>query len=530
MLLPMTDACVTRALALSAAVVAVGALATATGAPGAPARRETTVEPRLTTLPATVLDAGGRAALARTLPARWAVSADLRVPAGAELRVRIGGPGATLTLLGRRGVAAWRHVEATPGIAAVDGRTVRLSAGAGPPRLVLRSVRGRARVDTAIVSGDADPATLLLHRVAGIHATTPPGRFPVGTTVDGRRVYDGGWMRGFYAGALWQAARLDPGGPYEGWALQATLANFGAERVAVHDQGFMYGPSSLAAYERLCGAGTATPAALCDRLRASVITAAGTLRDLAASNAAAGTIPTNARGQEADTIIDSMMNLGILTWATHATGDPSYAALARRHAHDVGALLVRPDGATLQSVHVRRADGAVLFTHTHQGLADDSVWARGQAWAVYGFAQTGRALHAPALVAVSERAARYVALHLPPDGVPRFDYLAGPGAPLDVSAGVITAAGLYRLDAACRALPDACTQPGRWAPLASRMLDAALRGTQRSAAGGLLGMLGSQVYIYDGGKAWQRDGELVMGLDYALEALTARARLAAAPR
>jgi unsaturated chondroitin disaccharide hydrolase len=213
------------------------------------------------------------------------------------------------------------------------------------------------------------------------------------------------------------------------------------------------------------------------------------------------------------------MNLSLLAWATRATGHPGYATLARRHAAAVAGLLVRTDGSTAQSVHFRRKDGTVLRVHTHQGLDTASTWARGQSWALYGFAEIGQALKDPALVGVSERAARFVAMRLPAGGVPPWDYDAPAGVPRDVSAGVIGAAGLHRLASACQALPGACVEPDRWRPLAELLLSASLESTRTRPP---LGRLGSQVYTLGGRAAWDDDAELIFGLDYALEAIALR--------
>jgi unsaturated chondroitin disaccharide hydrolase len=220
---------------------------------------------------------------------------------------------------------------------------------------------------------------------------------------------------------------------------------------------------------------------------------------------------------EAETIVDSMMNVGLLLWAKGETGDAAYSKTAARHARNVARLLVRSDGSTAQAVDVRRSDGSVRRIHTKQGLSDSSTWARGQGWAVYGFAQTGAELRDPDLLAVAERAAGYVDSHLPASGVPLYDYDAPADAPVDTSAGVITAAGLLRLADACAALPGACHDGARWRPLGTRMLHASLEFARRRPP---LGFLGSQVYSLGGHARWDDRGEFLFGLAYALEAVS----------
>jgi unsaturated chondroitin disaccharide hydrolase len=357
------------------------------------------------------------------------------------------------------------------------------------------------------------PAALLLHRLAMIHFRLKPGQFPIGADT-GDHLYIGKptyWTSGFWPGALWQAAAL-VGQPFRGWALQATLRHLGYEHTATHDVGFMYGQSSLNGYLALCSGGHAR-AGLCSRLRRSVLAAAGELVKLAATNARAGTIPTGPRGVRADTIVDSMMNIAILPWATQVTGDLRYARVAARHAQRVAALLVRPDGSTIQSVSFDRATGRVVAKHTHQGISARSTWSRGQGWAVYGFAVAAAELHSAALLRVAERAAQYVAGHLPPSGVPLWDYDAPADAPVDVSAGVITAAGLFHLVAACRALGQPCP---RWRGLGRRMLGAALAHASPRPP---LGLLSGQEQDEHAVGCSCNGGELMFGLSYALEAV-----------
>jgi unsaturated chondroitin disaccharide hydrolase len=450
----------------------------------------------------------GRAHVVATPAPTWVASFDAR----GRLVVRAGGaPFLTLD-----SPARWRHVEATSEAVSIDGRALR----ARPGRALTLSISGRGAVRALILSAAGDRGALLLHRVVELHARVPTGQFPVGAGLDDRIHYgDRYWTSGFWPGALWQAAALAPsGGLFASWALAATLAHLGQERHPSHDVGFEYGESSLAGFNAFCAvpaaAGPRFGGSLCDRLRESVVRAADELVALAATNAHAGTIPTTPTS--GDTLIDSMMNIAILPFASRVTGDPAYVRLASGHAHRVAALLVRPDGSTIQSVTFDRATGQVLFTSTHQGLSAASTWSRGQAWAVYGFAVAASELHDRALLRVAVRTAGYVARHLPAGGVPRWDYDASPGAPLDVSAGVITAAGLLHLARACHALPGVCVRPQQWVALGRRMLRSALARTAQSPP---LGFLGHQVLNQHRPGRWYDGGELIFGLTYALEAL-----------
>lgn len=524
----------------------------------------------------------GSGSLVRPLPGTpWVVSFDVRLAPHSRLALTLGssatslrlsrGAGARLgytdggsqvyALSGRPGWApgGWRHVEATNGRLTIDGGSLPID-GRSPsidsrfgvattsglrsrPRTIGLGVsRGHADVSALVISAASDRSSLLLHRLAELHARIPRRRYPIGADLADRIHYGSTyWTRGFWPGALWQAAALAPaGGMFARWALQATIEHFGQERSDTHDVGFMYGESSLAAWRARCrgrqgrsatGADRVSAPALCARLKQSVLSAADELLALARSNPGAGTIPTDSCSRQGDTIIDSTMNISILPWASRVTGNPAYVRLASHHAHVVASRLVRADGSTAQAVNFDRASGRVLSISTHQGLSDSSTWSRGQGWAVYGFAQVAADLKDRGLLAIALRAATYVQRHLPAAGIPRWDYDAPAGAPVDVSAGVITAAGLMHLASVCGRLSGVCGPRrdfGRWLALGRRMLAAALGreydhpplalGREYGHPPGALGLLGDQILNERGRGCWCDGGELIFGLTYALEA------------
>lgn len=380
-----------------------------------------------------------------------------------------------------------------------------------------------ARTAKAATSGPSafqTEASLLKKRVAQIGSQTPAGKYPLGTGLDGELRFSEGWTSGFWAGTLWRVFDLNRSDAANDRALEATIDHFGFEQTKLHDLGFMYGESSVAAYTRNCGGDDDIPE--CAKFRSSGLLATYTLTKLARTTGQ-GIIPLGAKTCSdcktggAETIVDSMMNLPLLYWATRTTGSIKYRNLAKKHADWVAKNLVRKDGSTYQSAsYPRKSKAPKLVKHTHQGLRGSSTWSRGQAWSIYGFADAGKEFRSRPYLAVAERNANYVAMHLPASGLPLWDYDAQNDAPVDVSAGVITAAGLFHLASACRTVKKGCAEAKRWPSLARKILRGSLANIRTEAP---VGYLGNQAYRIGGKDTWDDDAELIMGLDYALEAI-----------
>ena len=146
-------------------------------------------------------------------------------------------------------------------------------------------------------------------------------------------------------------------------------------------------------------------------------------------------------------IIDNMMNLELLFWAASHGGGPVFSDIAVSHALKTMANHVRPDGSTYHVVDFDTLTGEVVRRQTSQGFADESVWARGQAWGIYGFTMVYRETRDPRFLETAERVADFFIKNLPPDHIPYWDFKA-PGIPnteRDASAGAIAASGLLEL-------------------------------------------------------------------------------------
>lgn len=148
-----------------------------------------------------------------------------------------------------------------------------------------------------------------------------------------------------------------------------------------------------------------------------------------------------------NTIIDNMMNLELLFWAAKNGGSQRLYDIAKSHAEITMKNQFRDDYSTCHVVVYDTLSGERLAQVTHQGYADESMWARGQAWAVYGFTMAFRETGEKAFLETACKAADRMLKDIPEDYVPYWDYSdpAIPDAPRDASAASVAASGLIEL-------------------------------------------------------------------------------------
>ncbi|PST84984.1 glucuronyl hydrolase [Pedobacter yulinensis] len=147
-------------------------------------------------------------------------------------------------------------------------------------------------------------------------------------------------------------------------------------------------------------------------------------------------------------IIDNMMNLELLFEATRLTGDSTFHKIAVRHADVTLKNHFRPDHSSFHVVDYDPETGHVRKKMTHQGYADASAWARGQAWGLYGYAVCYRYTRDKKYLVQAEHIAGYIIRHprATADLIPYWDYDApGAGQPRDASAAAITSSALFEL-------------------------------------------------------------------------------------
>lgn len=149
-------------------------------------------------------------------------------------------------------------------------------------------------------------------------------------------------------------------------------------------------------------------------------------------------------------IIDNMMNLELLFKATELTGDEKYKNAAISHANTTLKNHFREDFSSYHVVDYDPITGNVRSKQTAQGYADSSAWARGQAWAVYGYTVCYRFTKDEKYLLQAEKIANFIINYkgLPEDGIPYWDYNAPniPNEPRDVSAATVTISALLELD------------------------------------------------------------------------------------
>ncbi|MFY9160551.1 glycoside hydrolase family 88 protein [Aquirufa ecclesiirivi] len=147
-------------------------------------------------------------------------------------------------------------------------------------------------------------------------------------------------------------------------------------------------------------------------------------------------------------IIDNMMNLELLFWASRETGDQRFHDIAITHAENTIKHHFRPD---YSSYHVVLYDeeGKVLAKKQHQGYQDESTWTRGHAWAIYGFTTMYRETKNKKYLDFAQKIADFYLNHpnLPADKIPYWDFYAPniPNEERDASAGAIAASALFEL-------------------------------------------------------------------------------------
>ncbi|SJN46667.1 glycoside hydrolase family 88 protein [Sphingobacterium sp. JB170] len=297
----------------------------------------------------------------------------------------------------------------------------------------------------SVFSNAAQQTEYMLKEVelAKQHASKPDLLFPRTLSPSGslELVAAGDWTSGFFAGVLWflyEQSKDDK------WLALARQYTTGIEKEKMngrtHDMGFKIYNSFGSGY-RLTG-DTA--------YKQVIIQSAKTLSTRYNPNTGVTRSWDHNKAKWTNpVIIDNMMNLELLFEASLLTGDSSFYNIAVSHADQTIKNHFRDDYSSYHVVDYDPQSGDIIKKTTHQGYSDDSAWARGQAWALYGYVMCYRYTKHSRYLQQAEHIASYILNHpnMPEDLVPYWDFDAPniPNEPRDASAAAIIASGLYEL-------------------------------------------------------------------------------------
>ena len=245
------------------------------------------------------------------------------------------------------------------------------------------------------------------------------------------------WTNGFWPATMWQMYLATKDELYRDEAIRAekmldvNLVDF---EVLSHDVGFMWLIQSGVRYA----------------LEGNKDSYARTMK--AAQHLACRYNPNgfirawNGEGRQGWAIVDCMMNLPLLYWASEVSGDPRFRLIAMKHADTAMDVFVRPDGSCNHIIIFDAETGEVLDNPGGQGYESGSSWSRGQAWALYGFTLSYLHTGKQAYLDAAKRVANYFISQITDDYIPRCDFRQ-PAEPVlkDDTAGTVAAAGLLVL-------------------------------------------------------------------------------------
>ncbi|MDR2147582.1 MAG: glycoside hydrolase family 88 protein [Tannerella sp.] len=251
------------------------------------------------------------------------------------------------------------------------------------------------------------------------------------------------WTVGFWSGILWYDYENTQNEYIKRQAIRFTelLQPLTKEPAYDHDLGFQI----------FCSYGNAFRLTGDEKYKQLILNAADTLATL--FNPKVGTIlswprEVKPRNWPHNTIIDNLINLEMLFWAAKNGGDEKLYDLALKHAETTMKYHFRDDGGCYHVAVYDTVDGHFIKGVTHQGYADSSLWARGQAWAIYGYTMVYRETGDKKFLRFAEKLADLYLSRLPENEyVPYWDFDAPhiPGEPRDASAAAITASALMEL-------------------------------------------------------------------------------------
>ena len=268
--------------------------------------------------------------------------------------------------------------------------------------------------------------------------------FPSACATDGkyRIKKNDDWTNGFWTGMLWMAYMHTGDEAFRELAMK-NVESF-KERLDAHfvldhhDIGFLYSPSVVAALKV-----TGDDRLICQILRAADVLSAR-FQEKGGFIQAWGELGARDNYR---LIIDCLLNLPLLYWASDVTGDGKYREIAVRHTKTSIQNLVREDFSTYHTFFFDPRTGEPVRGVTAQGYKDDSAWARGQAWGIYGTALAYRYTKDETCKDLFRKVTAFYMDHLPEDLVPYWDlsFSRGSGEPRDTSAAAAAVCGMMEM-------------------------------------------------------------------------------------
>jgi unsaturated chondroitin disaccharide hydrolase len=249
----------------------------------------------------------------------------------------------------------------------------------------------------------------------------------------------GHWTGGFWVGLLWLKALLCKNSDaFQENALQwAKRLKKRMSDNKTHDMGFLFGPSCILGYNILND----------QELLEMCVAGAQNMMDLYEKRAGL-ILAWDEPGYEGITIVDTIMNLPLLAWVAEKMNVPEYRKIAENVADNILHYFIRSDASTYHVVRWDTHNFKIVEKATHQGFSADSCWSRGQAWALYGFANMYRYTGKKRYLEISENLASYFWNHLDEaTKLPRWDFIFqnNSNEPIDASAAAIAASGMLLL-------------------------------------------------------------------------------------
>ncbi|MBU2867267.1 glycoside hydrolase family 88 protein [Pacificibacter marinus] len=322
------------------------------------------------------------------------------------------------------------------------------------------------------------------------------------------------WVMGFLSGELWLAYQLTGDTTFSA-AAQARRGGFRQmlddRKARDHDLGFVFSLSSVAEWQ-LTGNETARAMGI-EAARALVARFHDDGQYIQAWNPVGPHDREQAKFANGRMIADTIQNLALLHWAHRETGVTDFREVADLHEATSLRHLVRDDDTTFHTFIFDPATGEPLRGETHQGYADASCWARGQAWLIHGFANNYRVTGNPTSLDAAIRLATKFEDLLGDSAVPVWDFaLPADGShPVDSSAAAVTAAGVLML---AQLLP--AQDAARWTAFGYRLLDGLLETCDITAVADAQGFLAHGAGHVPAGR---EDAMLPYGDYYFMEAL-----------